>query len=136
MSFIGAIEKDFKSVGSFLSAVVSDIKHVAALWALIQNNGTKALILKISSDVLTVVNEAEAAAGAGGMNFVLDEEVFNSAKALIADAKAGKGTIEADLAALGIKFPTAAPAAPAVQPVAVAAAPAPAPEVYGMAVAQ
>jgi hypothetical protein len=114
MNLLTKVEAGFKDVGGFLADVVTGLKKVGALWSLIQSNGTKALILKIASDVLLVVQDTEAAAAAGGLNFVLDEDVFKAGKALIADAEAGNATIIADLAALGITIPAKAATAVAV----------------------
>jgi hypothetical protein len=125
MSIATAIENGVKDVGSFLANVVTGLHKVGALWNLVQNNGTKALILKIASDVLATVQDTEAAAAAGGINFTLDAEVYEAGKQLIADAEGGNSIIKADLAALGIQIGTKATVPAAVATVK-AASPVPA----------
>jgi hypothetical protein len=131
---ITQIKNAVTDVKSFLGKAVSDASEVVKLWNAIQNNGTKALILKISADVLAEVANAEGAVASGGLNITLDEACFTGAKQLIADATAGKASAVADLQALGLDVPKAAAVAAVVIPPAAVALPAATPPAPAAAV--
>jgi hypothetical protein len=96
-------------VKAFFVGVATTFTKLAKVYSLIQNNGTKALVLTLFADFLEVVKESGEAISEKGLDFTVDAAVVAGVKKLIADAKAGDATVIADLQALGFDLPTAVP---------------------------
>jgi hypothetical protein len=115
------LKKLVSEVKGFFVGAVTVFQKFAAVWNVISNNNTKALILALFADFLAVVNEAGVAVAADGINFTADSALVAGVQKLIADAKAGDPILIADLQALGLDVSAT------TQAVATDSAPAPAP---------
>lgn len=98
-SVLGEVGHDVKG---FFTKFIEDVAKAKAVWNIISSQQTRAILMKVGSDAITAVKDADAAAVASGLNLPLDLAVVNDIKQLIADAKAGEGVIVADLKTLGI----------------------------------
>lgn len=107
-TLFGDIEKAGIKVGDFLASIVTGAKKLQAAYATL-SGPTLAAATAVFIDVVKAVSAATAAAGAAEAgNFsgaiTLSENTVVLVQSVIADGKAGVKTIEADLAALGIKL--------------------------------
>lgn len=87
---------------SFYSKLAADLKIARQAWLIITSAQTRSVLLTVGADVVKLVKDASAAAGASGLSLTLDEAVLADVQKLIDDAKAGDAVIVADLKALGI----------------------------------
>ncbi len=98
---IAAVGNDVKS---FFTKLVDDVKKAKAVWDIISDQQTRALLLKLGGDFVKAVKDGEAAVAAYGANLPADAALIADVQTLIADAQAGDGVLVADLKALGITF--------------------------------
>lgn len=96
------LKKDGLDVLNFFKKLKDDVIKAKNIWTAINSPQTRAFVTTLAQDVLKVVNDADVAVADKGINFAADSQVFQDAKQLIADAKAGDGVIKTDLALLGI----------------------------------
>lgn len=101
-----SVETTLADVGNdvlgFFARLKADIVKAKAIWNIISDQQTRAILIKVGTDAITAVKDATAAASAAGLNITLDAAVVSDIKQLLADGKAGEGVIVADLKTLGI----------------------------------
>lgn len=98
-SVISALGTDWKT---FTAKLTADIAKAKAVWNIISSQQTRAILMKVGADAITVVKDTASAAESGGLNVQLDAQTVADINALIADAKTGDGVILADFKALGV----------------------------------
>jgi hypothetical protein len=102
MSVTTVLTEVNNDVKGFFGKLAADFQKAKQIWTLIASPQTRALLIKVGSDAIKFVDDAETAVENKGLNFQLDEATYNDIKTLIADAKAGDGILIADLQVLGI----------------------------------
>jgi hypothetical protein len=103
MSAVTTLENVGNDVKGFFAKFAVDAQKAKAVWTALSSPQTRAVLIKLGTDAITLCKDADAAAIAGGLSLALDGATVNDIKQLVIDAKSADPVIAADLAILGIK---------------------------------
>ena len=89
-------------VKAFFAKLTADLQRAKQAWQIISSPQTRSVLLALGADVVRLVKDAGAAAGAKGLSLSLDAAVLQDVQQLIKDAEAGDLVLVQDLKMLGL----------------------------------
>jgi hypothetical protein len=102
MSVVTILDSVGNDLKGFYAKLSVEVKKARQAWLIISSAQTRAILLKIGADAISLVKDGGTAFAAKGFSLTLDEAVLADIKQLVKDAEAGDGVLVADLKALGI----------------------------------